>query len=186
MKLQKLFITLIALVMVTGMVLLAASALQAQAADEDSELIMYIGHVTDNEDEFVGIAIQGEEAVLYICDGKPEEGTVSILQWYVGTVVDNVFDVTHSTGNRVELTIDGESAAGHFTFTDGTIKEFELAQAGQESGLFRSEFTLGDVNYVAGWLVLEDGSTRGGIVNQETGELSPASLISFAAKKKAE
>ena len=144
---------------------------------EEAELVLFIGTVTDVPDEFVGVAIEGENVTLYICDGKADEDTVSIAQWFVGTVADNVIDITAANGNRVQATIDGETMTGTFTFTYGSTRDFVLALAEGEAALYRSEVAFGEDEYVLGWLVLADGSLRGAGFKKGSEELSPASFV---------
>jgi hypothetical protein len=151
-----------------------------QAHDEDtSALRTFGGHVTGIEDEFVAVGIGGDSATIYICDGNIETGTVTIAEWFSGPVSGNKIDVTSAGGHRVEVTIEDTSATGKFTFKDGTVKEFELELLDGSSGLYRSEFTLRDIDFVAGWLVLPDGSVRGAVRDLETGDLDPATFLDF-------
>lgn len=147
----------------------------AQNSGEES-LVLFIGTVTGVPDEFVGLAIEGENVTLYICDGKADEGTVSIAQWFVGTVADNTIDITAPNGNRVQVTLTEDAATGTFTFTDGSTRDFVLALAEGEAALYRSDFAFGDEEFVLGWLVLADGSLRGAGFVKSTGELFPATL----------
>lgn len=155
----------------------ASSLLAQEEASED--FTMLVGTVTGIPDEFVGLAIVGDTATVYICDGRPADGTVSIAEWFIGTVENNLIDITAISGNRVQITLDGNTAAGQFTFTYGDVKAFELAAAEGNSGLYRSEFALGDLEYVGGWLVLPDGSVRGAVRDMQSGDLVPATLSQF-------
>jgi hypothetical protein len=146
------------------------------SSNADEPVTLFIGTVTDFEDEFVGLAIDGENVTIYICDGQADKGTISIGQWFIGIVADNAIDITAANGNRVEVTLDEETATGKFTFTDGTVKEFVLRLAEGGAALYRSEFAFGEDEYVGGWLVLEDGSVRGSVFNKQTAVLVPASF----------
>jgi hypothetical protein len=148
----------------------------ASYAQEDTSNELFIGVITDFPDEFVGLAIDGDTATFYICDGNAAEGTVSIAQWFIGDVVDNLIDITAPNGNRVEITLAGETASGILTLSDGSSQSFAVALARDDAALFRSEFTIGEDSYVGGWLVLEDGSVRGAIFKAGSQELTPASF----------
>jgi hypothetical protein len=171
------------LVLICLLILTALFGIWTVNAQEAEEVapILYIGTVTGIEDEFVGIAIDGEDAIIYICDGQPEEGTVSIAQWFIGTVADNTIAITAANGNSVAATISEDGAAGQFTFADGSTKDFVLILAEDEAALYRSEFTAGDTNFIGGWLVLADGSVRGAFVTivDQLVTLSPATLVSY-------
>jgi hypothetical protein len=162
-------------------VCLAAIGISTALAQETARenFLMLIGTVIDNEDEFVGLAIVDNTATIYICDGRADENSVSVAEWFIGEVENNIIDITALSGNRVEIAVAGDVANGRFTFTDGTTKTFVLNIAEGVSGLYRSEFELFGVEYVGGWLVLPDGTTRGAVRNSETGDLEPATLASF-------
>jgi hypothetical protein len=147
----------------------------AQESAEEAQYL-YIGTVTDVPDEFVGLAVIGDEVTFYICDGQADKGTVSIAEWFVGSVTEGLIDITAASGNRVEITIDGETATGKLTFTDGTVKEFVMTLAEGEAGLYRSDFKMGALEYIGGWLVLADGTTRGAVFVKSTGDLFPATF----------
>lgn len=169
----RLFVCLVVLFAV-GM---SAYTIIAQAPTTDA--VMYIGRVTGFEDEFVGLAVEGDNAVVYLCDGQADKGTVSVAEWFVGSSGE-IVDITAQSGNKVDVQVANTTAVGKFTFTDGTEKSFslELVTDGN-SGLLRSEFSIGEKAFIAGWLVLPDGSVRGAVFDSETGDLSPASLVSF-------
>jgi hypothetical protein len=149
----------------------------AQDTTEEDAPLLFIGTVTDFEDEFVGVAIDGENVTLYICDGQPELGTVSIAQWFTGTIAGTVIDITARNGNRVQAHVGEESITGVFTFADGSTKAFALIPAEGSAALYRSEFRLGNVDFIGGWLVLADGTVRGAVFNTDTEELVPATLV---------
>lgn len=172
------FIHIVISIVVICSAALAASVVNAQESEE-AEFQQFIGTVTGEEDIFVGLAILDGEATIYICDGQAALGLVSIAEWFVGPVVDNTINITADSGNTVEVTIAGDTATGKFTFTDGSVKEFVLHLPEGNSGLFRSDFSLGELDYIGGWLVLPDGSVRGAISQQDTSTLFPATLESF-------
>jgi hypothetical protein len=170
--------------LVTSLLIIVMAALLvfvATAQDEEEVApTLFIGTVTDIENEFVGIAVDGENVTIYICDGNAEEDTVSIAQWFIGTVTDGEIAITAANGNSVEAALSADGATGTFTFADGTTKEFVLALAAEEAALYRSEFSLGDDDYVGGWLVLPDGSVRGAISKTADRTLTPAKIMVIA------
>ena len=167
---------------VTGLMLITIFAVvvfivQAQAAG----LTTYAGRVVGSEEEFVAIGVGGDSVTVYICDGRTDTGIVTVAEWFSGPLVDNAINITNDAGVRVEATVSETSAQGRFTFPDGTVKEFTLELLPGTSGLFRAEFAFGETEYVAGWLVLPDGSVRGAARNRDSGELTPASFEDFNA-----
>src|SRR5262245_21286618 len=171
---------LITRILSAGLLLIAVMGVSIASAEGSTIAITYGGHITGIDDEFVGVAIDGDNnATVYICDGQPDKGTVSIAQWFVGTINNGLIDVTAANGNRVEVTVTPANANGKFTFADGTVKEFALDLFPASAGLFRSEFAFGDKKLVGGWIVLPDGSVRGAVFDTETEELVPASFVEF-------
>jgi len=139
----------------------------------------FAGRVTGSDKEFVGIGINGDDILVYLCDGDASDGSVSIAEWFAGKIENNHIDITRPDGNRVEVDFQEGSALGKITLNDGTEKEFTLSEAAG-GRLFRSEFTIGETRYVGGWIVLEDGAVRGAVRNLDTGELSPATFYDFS------
>jgi hypothetical protein len=137
---------------------------------------LYVGTITGNDDEFVGITIFDGRATIYICDGQAEKGTVNKAEWFLGPVVDSIVDVIAPTGNSVHVELTDTAATGQFTFEDGVIKKFVLARGDGSAGLYRTEFTLADVTYVGGWLTTADGDVRGAVRNGSDGSLVPATF----------
>jgi hypothetical protein len=173
MVLKKLMIVLIVVLLILPLLALA------QEETDEAEFILYVGTITDEPDIFVGLAMEGEAVTLYICDGQPDEGTISVGQWFIGTIEEGAIDITAADGNRVAVTLSEETAVGSFTFTDDSVKDFTLALAEGEAALYRSEFAIGEDEYIGGWLVLADGSVRGSVFQRQTEQLVPASLVSY-------
>jgi hypothetical protein len=179
MQVRKLMGVVLSLVVVLAIAAMQLGVKAQEATEEPTALRTYGGHVGGSEDEFVAVGIGGDNATVYICDGRADEGTVTIAEWFFGPISDNKIDITSSGGHRVEVTVDETTATGKFTFADGTVKEFTLELLEGNAGLFRSEFGFGEVDYVAGWLILPDGSVRGAVRNLETSELTPATFLDF-------
>jgi hypothetical protein len=174
MKLQKL--GRIAFVLV-GLLLITSIGQSVKAEDaKPASYRLYTGRVTGMDIQFVGIAIIDGNATIYICDGQADKGTVSIAEWFVGSVIDNAVKVTAPSGNIVEATLTDTTADGKFTFKNGTVAAFSLQVSNGDTALYRSEFTVGAIKFVGGWLVLPDGSIRGAVFNSKTGELTSATF----------
>lgn len=155
------------------------------AQEETAALQLFVGTTTENPDEFVALALEGENVTIYICDGQADKGTVSIAQWFIGTIADNAIDITADNGNQVTVTLDAETATGTFTFADGTVKTFVLALS-ETAQFYRSEFSFGEDLFVGGWIVLEDGTVRGAVSSavyikytDAVQPIQPAGLITF-------
>ena len=164
-----------------AVLLLTITLIVPVAGSAQSNAKLFVGKLDDEPDKFVGLLMNGENVTLYLCDGNAEEGTVTVAQWFVGEATDDLIDITTANGIRAEVMLEDDLAAGKITFADGTEKAFALKVGEEKAALFRSEFKIGTETFVAGWLVLEDGSVRGAILNVETGELTPASLTGLNA-----
>lgn len=168
-----------------GLVLLlgigqSTSNVQAQT-EEPATYKLYVGQLTDNPDVFVGLAISKDAATLYICDGQADKKTVKFGEWFIGTVKDNAIDITNPSGNRVQVSLTDPAADGQFTFSDNSVKKFSL-KLDPDAQLLRSEFTLDGETYIAGWIILADGSVRGSL-KRPNGDLTPAYINAYLSKK---
>lgn len=182
---HKSFFRIVISTAVLCLIALTTYAAQAKPGQEEEVAITYVGNVTENEDEFVGVGIIDGEATVYICDGQSETGFVGIAQWFIGSIEDNHIDITTEAGDRVEVTLTETTGEGQFTFADGSVRAFSLALVEDEdAGLFRSEFAFGEDLFVGGWIILADGTVRGAVLRRATDTtpalLSPASFRGFS------
>ncbi|MBI5931115.1 MAG: hypothetical protein HY862_17530 [Chloroflexi bacterium] len=156
----------------------------AQPPQEETVAVTYVGTIEGEPDVFVGVGLIDEEATVYICDGQADENFVGIAEWFIGPVLNNQVEVLNDSNDRVTVTLDGDTGEGQFTFADGTVKTFTLEIVSEpRSGLFRSEFSFGENQFIGGWIILPDGSVRGAILQRATPitppALVPASVINF-------
>ena len=182
MKVQRLRCIVLILI---GLLFSIGYIVDVQAAGKPA-YSLYIGKVADKPDEFVGIAVFGEDTTIYICDGQPDKGTVRIAEWFIGKVADKKIDITGKTGNQVLAALSRRSAQGQFKFKDGTVKKFDLTRGESTTALYRAEFAFGDKHYVGGWLVLADGSVRGAVLTSEIKSWFPrrsAPITRYSARK---
>lgn len=156
---------------------LSAASVKAQG-DKPAEVKLYVGQITDNKDEYVALAISEGTATIYICDGQSDKNTVSILEWFIGPVKDNAIDITNAAGNRVQVKIADPGADSQFVFKDKTTKQASL-ELDPKAQLLRTEFTLDGTKYVAGWIILSDGTARGGLKNLGTETLTPSYINAY-------
>jgi hypothetical protein len=164
----------------TGLLFSIGYSVDVQAAAKPA-YSLYIGKVADKPDEFVGIAVFGDDTTIYICDGQPDKGTVRIAEWFIGKVADKKIDITGKSGNQVVAALSRRSAEGQFKFKDGTVKKFTLTRGEATTALYRAEFAFGDKKYVGGWLVLADGSVRGAVLSVGDQVLVPSSISAYNA-----
>ena len=179
MLFRRLMFMMVGLIL-TAMVGQSTSNVQAQT-EEPARYKLYVGQLTDNADVFVGLAISKDQVTLYICDGQADKATVSFGEWFIGSVKDNAIDITAPSGNRVQVTITDPVADGQFLFKDGTVKKLSL-KLDPDAQLLRSEFTIDGEKYIAGWIILADGSVRGSL-KRPNGDLVPAFMNAYNSKK---
>lgn len=154
----------------------------AQPTRQDDTAVTFVGTLDDDPDVFVAVAVLGDEATIYICDGQADKNTVSVAEWFIGPMLRGQVEVLNESGNRVEVTLSGDIGSGQFTFADGTVKTFTLIRL-EAGGLFRSEFKFGENIFVGGWIIFADGSARGAVLQRATANtpaiLQPASFVQF-------
>jgi hypothetical protein len=94
----------------------------------------------------------------------------------MGSIDGDSIDITTPNGDLVAAKIEAGIANGKFTLADGTVKDFSIALAKDDAALFRTEFIIGEDQFVGGWIILDDGSVRGAIIKVGGGEMAAASF----------
>ena len=115
--------------------------------------VTYAGYTTGGA-ATVAIAVTGDQAIAYLCDGKRVES------WLHGTATNGTLTLTGShngslTGQVANGVATGTVAAGGRQWT------FRAPVANPPSGLYRSSAEVRGARVVAGWIVLPDGSQVG-------------------------
>jgi hypothetical protein len=135
----------------------------AGEAAEDSafgERVVYAGR-TDEGTAAVAVAVLGDQAAAYVCDGR------SVESWFRGTVERGNISLESKSGATLEAELDGDHLKGTVQIGNDTQK-FEINEAKRPAGLYRARGS----GTTIGWIVLEDGSQVG---VQTTGtETTPA------------
>jgi hypothetical protein len=111
----------------------------------------FVGPVADS-DFFVGLVVQGETVVAYLCNGE------DVGDWLRGTAVDGQFEVSSSGGTTLTGSLNDDAISG--TVLVGGERPFAFtATPAQEgiSGFYRHTETVNGTNVVAGWVILENG-----------------------------
>lgn len=109
----------------------------------------YVGKTTDRE-ATVALAVKGDRAVAYVCDGRRLEA------WLTGTVKDEGVTLRSRSGEQLVAVVGTENATGTLTL-DGRPLRFVIDLAGPPAGLYRSSGSSRTI----GWIVLPDGSQVG-------------------------
>lgn len=109
----------------------------------------------------VAVAIKGDRAVAYLCDGK------SLEAWLTGTVDGGRVSLESNRGATVDARFNGKRVTGVAAEGDDQYA-FDLEKADPPAGLYRDQ--RGDTTI--GWIVLPDGRQVG--IKNTGGTLAPA------------
>jgi hypothetical protein len=125
---------------------------------------VYIGHSSGNE-VTVAVAVSGEEASAYICDGERVES------WLEGTVSEEQVELQGRNGAQLTATLTDNAALGSVTVAEQQLP-FSAAVAGPPAGIYEGQTTVdGEPNRI-GWIVLPSGRQVG--INNVAGTRGPA------------
>ncbi len=121
--------------------------------------VVYAGR-TEGGSIAVAVAVRGDRAAAYLCDGE------SVESWLRGAVEDgDTLSLRNKNGtNELEAKLDGGRLEGRID-VDGDELQFTLEEAKKPAGLYRAR----GAKTTIGWIVLPDGSQVG---VQTTGEES--------------
>ncbi|WP_328520580.1 hypothetical protein [Kribbella sp. NBC_00359] len=133
---------------------------QKTATPSAQRTTVYAGRTTEREAS-VAIAVKGDRAVAYVCDGRRLEA------WLTGTFTTGQLALRSRTGERLVGTATAKSAVGTFTLRGRTL-HFAISAAGPPAGLYRSASNSRTI----GWIVLPDGS-QVGVDNDGTPSAAP-------------
>lgn len=121
----------------------------------------YVGAV--DSDLFIGISIEGDagesqEVLIYLCDGE------YVSHWFSGEV-DASGSGAFTSEDEFEISIELEAAGGDLSgtvaFGDESQQSFTATPASGDAGLYRAEETFDGEDYIAGWIVLQNGQQLG-------------------------
>jgi hypothetical protein len=126
--------------------------------------VVFVGQATDSE-LWVAVAVKGEEASAYVCDGK----TVEV--WLKGTAEDGEVDLASKDGAAtLQGALAGEALAGTITVA-GQAAEFSVNVGPPPAGLYRGE----DGQTTVGWMVMPNGKVIG-VAKTPTGNVPAPAL----------
>ena len=115
----------------------------------------------------VAVAVHGDKAVAYVCNGSTVEG------WMRGTVQGNKLVLTgknnaHLTASYHAGKVTGDVAAHgtDYSFSVSTVSK----SVSKSSGLFQATARVQGKTIKAGWIVLGDGTQIGSVETDELGD----------------
>ena len=129
--------------------------------EDEKEAAASFASALEGSDALVGLVVdQDDDKVLaYVCDGK------SVGTWFTGAPnEDGTLSLTAADGARLSGRIaDGELSGTVILPGDPAPHPFKAGSVSAPAGLYRSKGEVRGQAAVGGWIVLADGSQRGGI-----------------------
>jgi hypothetical protein len=113
------------------------------------EKVVYAGR-TDDGPAAVAVAVLGNQAAAYVCDGR------NVESWFRGTVEGGRITLKSKSGAMLQAELDGDHLKGSVEIKNDTQK-FEINVATKPAGLYRARGSKTTIR----WIVLEDGSQVG-------------------------
>lgn len=138
---------------------------------------VYVGQVPA-ENAWIGLASTGKRIIAFVTDGA-QNHQPTFAQWFRGAVTNGVVDATapaKSGADRLQATLTGDTASGTATLANGKSLAFTataVPATDQTAGLYRSEQTINNQRYIAGWVVLPATSGQGSPTPTATGTTTP-------------
>ena len=119
---------------------------------------------------YLAIVVDAEgDALAYATDGDRS------VDWLYGMVDNGTGSLDNDGGAVLEVTVGDDRASGTFTRPDSEPLRFSAESASSPAGLYRAQDSFADGDYVAGWIVLPDGTQRGSVRRYET-PLTPGTV----------
>jgi hypothetical protein len=143
----------------------SSEAAPPPTAEPASLQAVYTGR-TDGREATVAVAVNGDRAAAYLCDGD------SIETWLQGSATGEQVSLTGRDTAALTGTISGSTMSGTVTTSTGLSWQFSADQAQPPAGIYEARTTIDGLATRIGWVVLPDG-TQVGIQNVD-GTRSPA------------
>ena len=127
----------------------SASASETEEVEKFPNKVAYAGR-TDDDSAAVAVAILGDKAAAYLCDGQDVES------WLRGTVTGNEISLSSKKGAALEARLVHGTLEGKIEVADDELR-FTIKEAKPPAGLYRARGTKTTI----GWIILPDGSQVG-------------------------
>jgi hypothetical protein len=132
----------------------SASAAPTTSAPAAAVQAVYAG-VTSGKEATLAIAVNGDKAAAYLCDGQ------SLEAWYQGTVTGDQVALAGANGAVLTGSISGSALFGTVSTPTGQSFPFSAAEAAPPAGVYQARLTLNGLATRIGWAVLPDGTEVG-------------------------
>lgn len=113
----------------------------------------------------LGISINGDHAVAYLCDGA------AVSTWFTGTANGDSLQLTAADGSALTASVAGDKLSGNH---GGTA--FSLTSAAGGAGVFRDITDAPNGKLISGWVVGNDGSIVGITSDEQGGKAASVAL----------
>lgn len=147
-----------------------------ETADPDPVAGTFVGTV-EGSDAYVAVVAGADNDVLaYVTDGG------SSVDWLEGILEgprDTAARIGNDGGAVLDVSFTGTSASGAFARPGEDPQTFTAEAVDAPAGLYRATESFADGDYVAGWIVLPDGTQRGAVRRYET-PLTPGEVDATA------
>lgn len=134
----------------------------------------YAGRTSGNE-ATIAIAVEGDAASAYVCDGK------QIESWLDGTIENGQLTLQGGDGDKVTGSVQDGAVFGTMQ-VQGKQWPYSAQPAEAPAGLYDGQGTVDGAPARVGWIVLQDGSQVGvadiGGVRQPAPAIDPQQLSS--------
>ena len=138
----------------------APSASQTAARRAFPNEVVYAGRTSDGS-AAVAVAVLGDRAAAYFCDGR------NVESWLRGTVSGVTITLTGKNGASLTARLNNDTVQGGVVI-HGETSVFALKPAKKPAGLYRAKGTKATI----GWIVLPDGQQVG--IQTSDGASAPA------------
>ena len=145
-----------------------AEAAPSPTAEPAAVQAVYSGK-TGGGEATVAVAVNGDRAAAYLCDGT------RIETWLQGSVTGDQVVLTGRDTAALIGTVSGATLSGTVVTSTGQAWLFSADEARPPAGIYEARTTIDGLATRIGWVVLPDG-TQVGIQNVD-GERSPAPAL---------
>ena len=145
-----------------------AEAAPSPTAEPAAVQTVYAGR-TGGGEATVAVAVNGDRAAAYLCDGT------RIETWLQGSVTGDQVVLTGRDTAALIGTVSGTTLSGTVVTSTGQAWLFSAEEARPPAGIYEARTTIDGLATRIGWVVLPDG-TQVGIQNVD-GERSPAPAL---------
>ena len=142
-----------------------AEATPSSTAEPTTVQAAYAGR-TGGGEATVAVAVNGDRAAAYLCDGG------SVETWLQGSVTGDQIVLTGRNTAALIGTISGATLSGTVVTSTGQAWLFSADEARPPAGIYEARTTIDGLATRIGWVVLPDGTQVG--VRNVGGNRSPA------------